>query len=64
MKKETQGFGFTLSQEMPVFVDKVFSSSSAQRAGILEGDRIIKVYTAWLSLGGGYRGKSPLLITS
>ena len=43
VKKEASGFGFTLSQEMPVFVDKVYPSSSAQRAGILEGDRIIKV---------------------
>lgn len=43
MKRESSGFGFTLSQEMPVFVDKVFNNSSAQKAGILEGDRIIKV---------------------
>ena len=57
VKKETQGFGFTLSQEMPVFVDKVFSSSSAQRAGILEGDRIIKVY--WQGLPKGEKSLHP-----
>ena len=43
VKREKAGFGFTLSKEMPVFVDKVFSDSSAYRAGILEGDRIMKV---------------------
>lgn len=43
VKKEADGFGFTLSKQMPVFVDKVFPGSSAERAGILSGDRIIKV---------------------
>ena len=43
VKKESDGFGFTLSKEMPVFVDVVTPGSSADRAGILAGDRIIKV---------------------
>jgi len=43
VKKEEQGFGFTLSHERPVFVDKIYYGSSAHRACILEGDRIIKV---------------------
>ena len=41
--KREDGFGFTLTQEMPVFVDKVFNGSSAQKAGIHPKDRIIKV---------------------
>ena len=43
MRREENGFGFTLTQEMPVFVDKVFNSSSAQKAGIQPKDRIVKV---------------------
>ncbi len=43
VKKEDKGFGFTLSQERPVFVDKIYNGSSAHKAGILEGDRLIKV---------------------
>jgi len=43
VKKEQEGFGFTLSKEMPVFVNSVSPGSSADRAGILSGDRIIKV---------------------
>ena len=43
VKREDNGFGFTLTQEMPVFVDKVFNSSSAQKAGIQPKDRIVKV---------------------
>ena len=43
VKQEKTGFGFTLSSDMPVFVNKVFNGSSAHRAGILEGDRIMKV---------------------
>lgn len=43
VKREENGFGFTLTQEMPVFVDKVFNGSSAQKAGIHPKDRIIKV---------------------
>ena len=41
--KREDGFGFTLTQEMPVFVDKVFNGSSAQKAGSHPKDRIIKV---------------------
>ena len=43
VRREDNGFGFTLTQEMPVFVDKVFNGSSAQKAGIHPKDRIIKV---------------------
>ena len=43
VKRDKEGFGFTLSKEMPVFVDNVSHGSSADRAGILSGDRIIKV---------------------
>ena len=51
VKRDQDGFGFTLSQQMPVFVDKIFEGSSAQRAGILPGDRIIKVghWGSWLN---------------
>ena len=41
VKKEQDGFGFTLSKE--VFVNSVSPGSSAERAGILSGDRIMKV---------------------
>lgn len=43
LKREDSGFGFTLTKEMPVFVDKVFSGGSAQKAGIQPNDRITKV---------------------
>lgn len=42
LKREDNGFGFTLTKEMPVFVDKVFNGSSAQKAGIQPNDRITK----------------------
>ena len=43
VRRESDGFGFTLSQQMPVFVDKVFPGSSAERARVSVGDRILKV---------------------
>ncbi len=52
VKKDSNGFGFTLSREMPVFVDKVFTGTSAHKAGILEGDRIMKVSTIIPCTGG------------
>ena len=43
VRRESEGFGFTLTQQMPVFVDKVFPGSSAEKARVLVGDRILKV---------------------
>ena len=43
MQKDESGFGFTLSKEMPVFVENVAGGSSAARAGVQAGDRITKV---------------------
>ena len=43
VRRESDGFGFTLSQQMPVFVDKVFPGSPAERSNVFVGDRILKV---------------------
>ena len=53
VKRDKEGFGFTLSKEMPVFVDNVSHGSSADRAGFLFGDRIIKVCVCVCVWGGG-----------
>jgi len=42
LKREDSGFGFTLTKEMPVFVDKVFNGGAAQKAGMQPNDRILK----------------------
>ena len=43
VKQDPNGYGFNLSKEMPVFVMHVNHGSSAERAGITPGDRIMKV---------------------
>ena len=60
VKKEQEGFGFTLSKEMPVFVNSVSPGSSADRAGILSGDRIIKVTRKGEKGSKGERGGGRL----
>ena len=44
LKHGRDGYGFDLSKETPVFVLHVNPSSSAEKAGINPGDRLMKVH--------------------
>ena len=41
--KDVDGFGLTVSGDHPVFVQTVRPEGSASRAGVRQGDRILKV---------------------
>lgn len=41
--KQQNGYGLTVSGEHPVFVDSVHPDGAAARAGVREGDQIVKI---------------------
>ncbi|XP_076800069.1 rho guanine nucleotide exchange factor 11-like isoform X7 [Clavelina lepadiformis] len=43
VQKDEKGYGLTVSGDNPVFVQSVKEDGAAARAGVLQGDRIIKV---------------------
>ena len=43
IKRSTSGFGFTVAGTGPVVVGRVQSDSAASRAGLLQGDRVIRL---------------------
>ena len=43
VNRESEGFGFTLADASPVSVTGIVDNGSAAKAGIIVGDKIIKV---------------------
>ena len=43
VRRDKDGYGITLAEAQPVFVQKTSKDGPAARAGIQAGDRIIKV---------------------